>query len=279
MPLPAAIRDPFPPGPTPRGLFDWATGPLPLLPHEITSGVQVEQYLCGDGHLYPAACEDDHAYPAKDFDEWDGVASSYPFAAYVARECGALGQPLERMRTWAEQLLIANEQRLVERAFWGGEVVLGNGGALPVDTPVDLGAAANVREAVAALEQWAAANLVSRGIIHARPKIAAHAGGAGLLARDTTITNDSARWTTHMGNMVVFGSGYAGTGPAGEAVTATTEYMAVTGRVAIFSSPQIFVADPREVLNRGTNQVLMFAQREYSIVIECGSAMIEVTLA
>jgi hypothetical protein len=274
-----AIRDPFPPAPTPRGLFDWATGPLDLLTHEINVGVQVEQYLCGDGELYPAACETDHTYPDKIFGEWDGVAQSYPFAAYVGRMCGALGQPLERMRDWSRQLLVANEQRLVERGFWGGHADLGTSGALIAATPTDLGAAATVRGGIAALEQWAADNLVSRGIIHARPHLAAWMGSLGLLSRDSTIVNDSAKWTTHMGNMVVYGSGYAGTGPADEAVTATTEYIAVTGRVAVLRSPEIFVADPREVLDRGTNQVVMFAQREYSIVIECAAAMIEVTLA
>lgn len=280
MVMPPGVRDPFPPGPIPRGLFDWATGPLDLLPHEISSGIEIEQYLCGGGHLYPAQCETDHTYPAKEFDDWDGTATSYPFAAYVGRECGALGQPLDRFETWARQLLVSNEQRLVEQAFWGGETVLGNSGALIEATPADLGAATSVKAGLAVLEQWAAENLVTRGIIHARPNVAAYAGGAGLLARDQTLVNaNDARWTTHMGNMVVFGSGYAGTGPADEAVTATTEWLAVTGRVAIFRSPTIFVPRAQDVLDRGTNQVVMFAQREYSIVIECAAAMIEITLA
>jgi hypothetical protein len=248
--------------------------------HEIASGIQVEQYLCGGGHLYPAQCEDDHTYVAKTFDDWDGVASSFPFAAYVGRACGALGQPLERFETWARQLLVSNEQRLVEQAFWGGDAVLSSTGALIDASPVDLGAATSVKAGLAALEQWAAANLVTRGIVHARPRVAPYAGGAGLLARDQTLVGaDDPRWTTHMGNMVVFGSGYSGTGPADEAVTATTEHIAITGRVAIFQSPTIFVPRAQDVLNRGTNQVVMFAQREYSILIECGAAMIEITLA
>ncbi len=74
----------------------------------------------------------------------------------------------------------------------------------------------------------------------------------------------------------MFGQGYDGTGPAGEAVTTTVEYMYATGRVIIWQDPEIFVP-PETVLNRSDNTLSIVAEQVYAMTIECGKWSVAVT--
>lgn len=76
------------------------------------------------------------------------------------------------------------------------------------------------------------------GVIHARPLV------VEIWARYHLLTQDlDGRLRTHTGVLVVAGSGYAGTGPAGEAVTATSEWAYASSAVAVHQGPASLVTD------------------------------------
>jgi hypothetical protein len=81
---------------------------------------------------------------------------------------------------------------------------------------------------------------------------------------------------TALNTPYVFGQGYNGTGPAGQAVTATTEWMYATGRVMVWAS-EVFVPPLRETLDRSLNQQMALAERVFAVAIECGVWAIQVT--
>jgi hypothetical protein len=165
------------------------------------------------------------------------------------------------------------EQRAVELAFWGGDGTV-NGVVQQINTAggvTILADQTNVVDAVSVLEQQIVSVYGGAPLLHARPRMGAYLGARGVLtAKDPT--------RTHFGSRVVLGSGYAGNGPDGTAVDATSEFMLATGRVIVWRS-DVAVADPRQLLNTSTNQLALYAVRTYAIAVECGVAAVQVTRA
>lgn len=120
------------------------------------------------------------------------------------------------------------------------------------------------------LEQQLADAGVVGGIIHARPGMAAH------MAQAHQTEHVGRKYTTYLGTPVVFGQGYNGTGPAGEPVTTSTEYMYATGRVVIWQS-DVAVPPLRETFDVTLNQQYALAERIYAVAIECGVWTVQVT--
>lgn len=273
MPLPAMIIDPLGLPALPDGLLNAATGPLELPEHAYTSGASYYADSCGEARLYPQPCLTP-PYPAMTFDPGDGLVKVYSFEVYASYICGALGVPWEEATRRAKARLQMGEARAVEAAFWGpttGDVpgVLQQIHAAAATTI--LTDAANVVEAVSALEQQMAGVYGGVPMIHARPRMAAYMATRGLLA-------DKDHRFTHYGSRVVFGAGYLGNGPDGTAVDATTEFMVATGRVivwrsGIWSSPNV------QMLDKTTNQLGVLARRSYAIGVECNVASVQVTRA
>lgn len=111
------------------------------------------------------------------------------------------------------------------------------------------------------LEQALADGKCGSGMIHARPLVVALWKEANLL------TERNGQFFTPTGHRVVAGSGYPGTGPDGEEVTASSEWAYATDLIGVIRSPSIEVParDIRNALDRTTNEVVMVAQRPYAL--------------
>lgn len=276
MPIPAMVIDPLGPPALPgAGLIETAVGPLPLPAHAETSGATYLADSCGEARLYPAACETP-PYPTITMDTGDGLVKAYIFNVYASQVCGTVGQDdAEAERRVRARLRVA-EARAVERAFWGATtgadsevvgIVAQEATAGNITTLADT---TNVVEAVSLLEQQMSTIYGGEALIHARPRMAAYLGDRGVVLGHPPRTT--------YGSRVVFGAGYAGTGPADEAPDATSEFMLATGRVIIWRN-EVFVSPPDKMINTTTNQRGVFAMRTYAIAIECGGALTQVTRA
>jgi hypothetical protein len=261
------IEPPAPP-PVPYGLFNAAVGPLPLPRVEAAvGGIEYQPDTCGIARLWASGCE---SVTAKVFDEGVDTISADPFVVYSSWLCGSIGYTEEEIRRRLLTRLNLKAQRAVEARLWQGNTGLGLTGILPAEA-TSLGAATCPTEAVRLLEQALADNGVVGGIIHAR------VGMADYLGTDHLIEHPRANlMTTHYGTSYAFGQGYGGTGPAGQAVTSTTEWMYASGRVIVWAS-DTFVPPIREVLKRSNNQQYAIAEQQYMLAVECGVWAVQVT--
>lgn len=268
---PVVIDPPAPPQ-RPPGLFDVALGPMPFPQGQAqVAGVLYVPDVCVDStFLYAINCP--AVSGTKAFEGIDATVSGSPFAVISTYTCGSIGFRFSEAEQRVRTRLTLHEQRAVEARFWQG---FGGGfGTMPglLTGATDLGTAGCVTEAIELLEQALADNSVVGGIIHARPGMNAHLS-TSFLVREPARN----RFTTGLGTPIAFGQGYAGTGPAGEAVTGDDEYMYATGRVLLWQDPEIFVPPSGQVLDRTTNQLSLVAERVYAVAIECGAWAVKVT--
>lgn len=274
MPLPSIVLDPLAPPPTQPGLFQVATGPLDLPVNARTPGAVWESDVCGSARLYPTPCQAP-PYTALTMDPGDPIIQAYAFNVYATEVCGAFGHEAEEAARRTRLRLQLNEETAVETALWHG----GGGFTGIFETLNTAGKVANqtavtsVVEAVSVLEEVGASAYPAQLILHARPRMAAYMAKNGLLRPDSKPNE------TFYGTKVSFGAGYAGTGPAAEAVTATDEYMFITGRVVVWRDPEIWVSPPDQLLDRNLNQRGLYAVRTYAVAVECYAASIKATRA
>lgn len=256
------------------GLFGAAVGPMELPAHGIGGGIRFDNDWCGDGHLYPAVC--DATPPSKVFDTQDAVITGLPFFVYASLLCGAIGYRTSEYETRARRRLATSEQPAVELGLWGGDAVSGVTGVFQQFAPAPLAAVDTFTEGVAALEQeLASCNAGKEGFIHGRPRTAAYMANEHLTHREGTGAGAVVR--TARGNRLVWGDGYSGIGPGGEALDPATEWLFATGRILLWRA-DVEVIDPRQTIDRSLNQQYVIAERPYVIAVECCVAAIEVTL-
>jgi hypothetical protein len=270
---PPVLIEPPPPPMRPYGLFDVALGPLPMPRVEAQGGgIQYVPDACEDDiFLYQLNCPP--VSGSKTFSPIETAVSGAPFGVLTSYTCGSIGFTWEEIQNRVRTRMTLREQRAVERRVWQGwnpSNGLGTQAGL-FRGATTLTAAGCVTEAVEVLEQTLADNGVVGGMIHARPGMSAHLNnsfqiyeGPGRIKR------------TIIGTPYVFGQGYDGTGPAGEAVTGDVEYMYASGRVVIWGS-EIEIPDPRQTMNRSTNQMFVLGEKVYVALIECGVWAIAVT--
>jgi hypothetical protein len=268
---PQLIETP-PAPPRPYGLFDVSLGPM-AFPEPATQAA---------GVIYvPDTCEDDVFLYAmncppvsgsKTFSTNESPVSGAPFAVITSYTCGSIGYSFEEVEQKVRTRMALREQRAVERRLWQGEPAGGIGGIPGLFRgATTLSAAGCITEAVEVLEQQLADAGVVGGIIHARPGMAAHFAQAHLLERGS-----NRRLNTMLGTPVVFGQGYDGTGPAGQATSTNDEYIYASGRILIWQS-DVFVPPPRETFDRSLNQQMVLAERIYAVSVECGVWAVQVT--
>jgi hypothetical protein len=266
--IPAIILD-APAAFVPRpGLFDAAVGPMDMPAHADTSGGTWWSEVCGLPRLYPPACQSP-PYPSFTLDAADGLVSAFPYVAYASQVCGVVGVSNQEAARIVRQKLVLGEQYAAEQALWhGGGGVTGIFEQLQAAGKVTTTAAsANMVEGVSLLEQQLGAAYLGPMTIHARPRLAAWAATKNLVKVQRT--SDGEKLKTHFGSQWIFGAGYAGTGPTGQAVGANDEWMWITGRVFVWRDPEIFVSPPDQMINTTTNQRGLYASRAYMIGIEC----------
>lgn len=269
---PQLLLEAPPPPPRPYGLFDVALGPMDFpSPPAVGGGVMYVPDTCEDDvYLYSMQCPE--VSGSKSFVGVEAAISGAPFAVVTSYSCGSIGYSFREAEQRVRTRMMLREQRAVERRLWQGQSSAGLG-LIPglFQNATTLTAASCPTEAVASLDQALADNGIVGGIIHARPYMSAH------LANSHLIYKDGRTCRTYKGTPVVFGDGYNGTGPAGQAVTSTVEYMYASGRVLIWATPDTFVAPPGEVMNRTTNEVETVGEKIYAVIVECGVWAIAVT--
>lgn len=274
IPAPALIEPPQPP-PRPYGLFDVALGPMPMpVPEAAGGGIQYVPDSCEDDvFLYAMNCP--AVTGSKLFSGVETAVSGAPFGVITSYQCSSFSFSFEEARQRVLTRMSLREQTAVERRVWQGlaQGTAGSPGAMAglFQSAQTLTAASCPTTAIGALEQVLADNGVFGGIIHARPNLAAQ------LARSHLIEMQSGRRiTTKLGTPVVFGQGYNGTGPQGQAVTATVEYMYASGRILIWAT-DAEIPDPRQVFDTTNNIMKLLAEKIYVAAVECGVWAVAVT--
>jgi hypothetical protein len=243
------------------------------------AGVQYQVETCADVSGWTEVCPP--TVPVdKTFDLRFPTVTGTPFIAYLGIDCPLVGYTLEEFATGVRNGFLANEQRLVEQAFWTGE--FGNSPSLagtdedPSDC-VDLtpgGGALSVVGGISALEGYLGANYGGVGIIHAPRTVAPYAAQAYQIERS------GQRLTTTLGTRWAFGGGYlVNTGPDGVVAPAGEAWLYATGAVTIYRG-EVFVNpdELRAAFDTRTNQVEILAERKYVITRECVCAAVRVTL-
>lgn len=240
------------------GLFDAASGPLDFPAHGEGGGVRFQPMECGTSYAYGVACYDTGEAPDKPLDNGNAEVSTGVFAVLSTLLCGSVGYSDEEFRTQVRRRLEGSEQAAVERALWGGldfegnplEILTLNGEAEDVDPGYDPGL---ITDVVGALERYAYTEQGYGGVayIHAPIEVAAFAAEAGLVLPETA--GPTGRKVTPLGSIWAFGA-Y----PAGSII--------VTGQTTVWRAPEIQVYNS---FDQNTNEVLMVAERAYSVAFEC----------
>lgn len=273
----AALAPPYlidqpPAPPVPYGLFNVATGPMPF---------PVEAAQAGGVIYQPDDCVDDvflrmiNCPPITgevSFSGIEGAISGAPFAVYSTWTCSTVGYTLEEQVQRLRTRHALRTQTAVERLLWQGQTSATDGNITGLFAgATNVGAAGCVTEAVELLEQTLADNGVLAGIIHARVGMSSH------LAQAHLVYDRGRKKETCYGTPYVFGQGYSGIGPTGQAVDGTTEWMYATGRVVIWQDPTIWVPPAGDTVNRSLNTVNLVAQQVHAVAIECGVWAVSVT--
>jgi hypothetical protein len=259
------VNPPAPPA-RPYGLFSVVEPqPLPRIEASV-GGIEYQPDTCGVVRLWASECE---SITAKVFDAGVDTVTADPFMTYASWDCGSIGYTLDEVRERLLTRLTLHEQKAVESRLWQGATGQGIDGLFA--DAISLGSASCPVEGVRMLEQALADNGIAGGMVHAR------SGMSAILSRDYLVFGErTGRLTTPLGTPYVFGQGYDGTGPAGQAPSSTTEWMYASGRVVVWRGSDIDIVT-REVLNRSTNQQYGLIERPYLMAVECGIWAVNIT--
>lgn len=252
------------------GLFTVANGPLDLPVHARLSGVLYELGYCSLPLGYTVDCQAGRA--TKTLTNTSVQITGGSFIVYSAISCSKVGLSQALLDTWLMDQLKAGEQAVVENLFSTSSNGITPGLVGP--NTVNLGTAPDVISATGQLEAWLYARYGLPGVIHVPARAAAYFTNAVIVKQD-----NRGIWRTDMGTGVSFGN-YAGTGPTGQAVVAGSQWIYITGQVAIWRTPdgELFSPPMDQVLNRATNVVKSVMEREYVVTYDCYAAAILVTL-
>lgn len=264
------------PNPTPQvlryGLFTVAVGPTELPNHAADGGVQWLSTSCGSATGYEIVCLDSLTEKGP-FTDGTTVATATPFAVLAGFECAPVGfTSVERTR-FALEKLVATEQSAVEEIF--SEGTFGASPSLSNNTPAatNVGPAVGMVEAVSQLEEAFYATYGYPGVIHLPFAASAFAQESNVMTLQNKI------WRTALGTAVSIGN-YSGLAPAGGAPVAGATWVYITPPVAIWRSSDPFITPLEGALNRETNEVTMFAEREYVVAFDpCPTYATQVILA
>ena len=266
--------EPPPAPPRPYGLFDVALGPMSFpVEAAVGGGVQYIPETCENNvYLYDMTCP--AVSGSKTFDNLDTAISGSPFAVITSFICGSVGMKEDEVRRRVLTRMQLHEQRAVERRVWQGQTLAQGQGAITglFRGATNLGTAGCVTEAVELLEQALADNGIVGGMIHARPGMAAHLEQAHQIQYAT-----GRRLQTCLGTPFVFGQGYDGSGPSGQAADGDSEWMYASGRILIWQDTEIAVPNLDQVFRQSSNERIAIAERVYAVVVECGVWTLEVT--
>lgn len=200
------------------------------------------------------------------------------FTIFSEFDCAPIGQDYSQDK--AEEALAKMESFAVTRALWTGtaggqstvwprlaaNAVLDDPFGIRLQTaasPLVTGGE-DAAIALGQVEASLAACYGGQGVIHIPYLAFPTFKSRGLVCRE----NPTDPWTTAAGNLVVPGSGYTGSSPAGAAPAAGTSWIYATGPMFGFRS-DVFVRDFPSTFDRAENTVRMQASRTYLFGFEC----------
>lgn len=245
---------------------------IPMPVHAGQGGLEYETSVCDLPTCFETDCIT--TLGTKPAGETPTIITGDPFIALTSLSCGMVGLTEDRLRGFLRDRAAAGEQTLVEDVFSQG--LCGQAPSLSNNTPpaVDVGPAADVVEAVSQLETALYTVYGLPGVLHVPTAAAAY------LMQGYQIWRDSAGiWRTPAGSYVSIGN-YAGLDPAGGAPAAGATNIYITGQVSIWRTPEseVFYTPIAAALNRATNQVNGYREREYIVGYECFAFASEATL-
>jgi hypothetical protein len=246
----------------PYGLFTAANGPLDLPPRAIMGGLQFETPYCGLPTCYAISCS-----PGSKAAALVGgytLVNADPFTVLKGSLCGFSNDSASEQRTRDLVInnLLAGEQREVEAVFSRGLCGQSPGLSTSGATVVAPLATNNIVTAFGVLEAAYGAAYGLPGVFHV-PLLAMPAVKNAHLAEF-----NRGKWYTPSGNVVSFGN-YAGYSPADAAPAAGHTWIYLTGPTTVYRSADIFLSPWGESVDKATNQIKRFAEREYVVTYEC----------
>lgn len=235
----------------------------PVPQHAGQGGVEYETAVCSLPTCFETNCID--TLGTKPAGSSTSTITADPFVVLTSLSCGSVGLTDELLRERLRERAIAGEQALVERTFSTGDC--GVNPSLANSTPVvtALAASANIVDAFSLLESTFYAVYGLPAVIHL-PEAA-----GPYLAQALGAWRDSAGiWRTSSGSYVSIGN-YAGSSPVGVAPGAGTTWIYITSQVNIWRAAEsdVFYTPLAGALNRATNQVNGYREREYIVGYEC----------
>ena len=248
----------------PYGLFTAANGPLDLPPKAIMGGLEFETPYCGMPGCYAISCTPGSKASAMT-GSWTTVLGD-PFTVLKGSLCGFSNDAASEARTrdYVINNLRGAEQRIVENVFSRGLCGQAPGLSTSGATVVAPLAVNNIVTAMAVLESAFGAAYGLPGIFH----IPLLAMPAVINAHQVDFRNG--KWYTASGHVVSFGN-YAGYSPADVAPAAGHTWIYLTGPTTVWRNPDIFLSPWGESVDKATNQIKRYAEREYVVTYECAA--------
>lgn len=270
----------------PNFLWDYAQHPVPGGPHWQQGVTWTEQ--CGSGSTVYDEClavtgtgGTPAAQAALSGNVTQTNRGATAFTVYTEFDCSPVG--LDLQVNAAEQALLRSEAYQVSRAFWTGAAGASSTTAQTTVWP-HLAASTTLDDPSSIRLQTAATALVTGGddaavaLGQLESALASCYGGEGAVhipylalptftARGLVGLADG-KLRTASGNLVIPGSGYSGSAPAGTAPAAGTSWVYGTGAVFGYRS-EVNVREMPGIFDRAENTVRMIASRTYLFGWEC----------
>lgn len=224
----------------------------------------------GDGELVLTI--DVRDFTPKTIDEGMPVGTAEPFSVYTSLNCKNVD--IGEVSNFLRERLALSEGRGVEAAFWTGS--LGQYPALATDPDVITApAAGSVVAAIGALEQKLAERYGGIGVIHAPRSVMPYLADANLIVRD-----GQTQLRTPLGTRLAFYSGTDGTvGPTGSTpVVPGQVWLYATGAIVAYQGEVDVLPEGGAALNRTTNEVILLAERPWTLARDCVTIAVKATV-
>ena len=236
-----------------RGLLDYAQIIESSDPHGVLGGDYLS-LMCGLGDQWATFCTTNDPQVLNDPTLVENLIDP-PTVTYSVK-CSPLGS----MTTEADVALALDYRESREVEVIVRDIMIAN-----ADTSPAGGLPAAPTVAVAALENWLDENYAAQGLLHVGTWTATHLMAANLLH----VEGDKVY--TVAGTPVVIGAGYNRTAQP-------ENYMFASGQVVLVRGPRQTQSVPITSGATLINEGVILAHRSYVPLIECGSAIVDVTL-
>lgn len=255
--------------PAPFGILSPAATVIEDSSPHWTAGFEYESLDCGTTVRISSICTAATGVTQIAGDPDDRWRSYHPFVIETSFECTTFGG-LD-YEEYARKRLEACQQKSIEREFWTGELAkqedAANGAdAWPnrylastnaTDVTPTAGTPVKPKYGLALLEQALAD--CGCGVLGTIHTTRGTASALGLAGADATLM-------TTLGNRVIAGSGYTGTGPNGSAPAGTAAWMYATGPLTVRLGSVNATPDTRaQSVNTSNNSVKVYADRAAAV--------------